>query len=119
MRARRLLWIPTLVVVGFGAFLALGVATTQLLISDGLAEFTGRNRVAAQDALAIAYSGCLDNPIARVLIGQKIKVVDLKLGPASCAGTGDDYAATVRAYTFFGIPTGTISVRCGDVDCPR
>lgn len=114
----RLSWIPKLL-VGLGILLAVGFADTQLLVGNGSDQFTGEERVIAQDALLSAQIGCLDHPIVRVLI-RRIRVVEVKFEP-HCQAEGPSahqgYRAALRAYTFFVIPIGTISVRCGEVVC--
>lgn len=116
----RKLMVGLILVGGLVAVPAVGRASTQYLVDDGLAHFNGEARGAAREALRSAYIGCLDNPIARGLT-PKLQVVDVQLETGYCpvASTRDvpRYGATVRTYTLFGIPTGTVSVNCGSVDC--
>lgn len=121
MRVKRLFRLLT-VLAGFGSLLAVvGFASTRLLVSDGVERFTGEERAVAQEALLDAHFGCLDNPIARVVI-PKIRVIEVQFVPGRCPTVSSftdpyrDYRVVLRAYTVFGIPTGTISV-CGEVDC--
>lgn len=90
-----------------------GYASTALVVSDGLDRFTGEERAAAQDALDRAQSACVEH--VENLLRWKMRVVEVKLGPEACP-----YRAELRTYTFFGIPTGRISVLCGTrVHCRR
>ena len=120
MRLKRLFWILILF-AELGILLAVGVAIPQFVVSDGLDQFRGKEQAVAQDALISARIGCLDNPIMRGLI-RKIRVVEVKSAPGRCPTVDPffayrDYRAVLRAYTFFGIPTGTISVCGGEVVC--
>lgn len=115
---RLLLWI-SVIFVGLGIVLAVGVAGPRLLISDGVAQFAGEERAIAEEALNMAPIWCFDNPIEWALI-QKVQVVEMKFEPERCKTPlwsgrppGHGFRVMIRAYTFFGIPTGTIVV-CGD-----
>lgn len=111
-------WIPKLL-VGLGILLAVGFADTRLLVGDGSDRFAGEERAIAQDALLSAQIGCLDHPVVSMLI-RRIRIVEAKFEPR-CREEGPSarqgYRAVLRAYTFFVIPAGTISVRCGEVVC--
>lgn len=117
-------WVGVLLAVGVGfcILLVVGFVGTRLLVSNGVDQFTGEERVAAQEALLSVQIGCLDNPIARLVI-PKIRVVKMRLESEHCPAVhpsvGQDYRVVLRIYTFFGIPVGTASVcvRGGSVDC--
>ena len=108
-----------LLLVGLVVLVAVGFNSTRSLVRDGLDRFTGAERVAAEDALSLAY-GCLDHPIQRSLT-PKLQVADMDLEPGYCPIAGTHripaYRAEVRTYTLFMIPTGTLSVDCGSVHC--
>ncbi len=95
----------------------LGSVSTQFLVSDGLDRFVREERTAAQHALQLAQFGCGTEPGDR-LLRRKFRVVSVELRPGHCrVGGVPAYRAVVRSYTFFAIPTGTVSVDCGAANC--
>ena len=65
----KLYWILKLL-VGAGLLFALGVASTELLMKNGLDRFTEPELAFASDVLVMAQ-GCFDHPLERV-IGPEI-----------------------------------------------
>lgn len=52
------------------------------------------------------------------LLRRERQIVDIQLEPGRClVGGGPAYRATIRTYTLFMIPTGTVFVSCGEVNC--
>lgn len=111
---------PWMIIVAVGAFvivLALGVESIRFLTLDGMARFTGETRVAAQEALHRARLGCGEELVDRLLM-QEFQVVDVQLEPGRCPVIGGPaFRAKVRTYALILIPTETIFVDCGEVNC--
>lgn len=111
---------PWMIIVAVGAFviaLALGVESIRFLTLDGMARFTGETRVAAQIALHRARLGCGEEIVDRLLM-QEFQVVDVQLKPGYCPVIGGPaFRAKVRTYALILIPTETIFVDCGEVNC--
>lgn len=98
-----------------GIMLVVGFASTRLLISDGVEQFSGAERAAAEDVLGWAYTWA-DHPIERALsLKIQVKAVEFVPGrcPARAFSTLYNYRVALRFYTLFGIPTWTASI-CGD-----
>ncbi len=95
-------------------FGALGLAIPFYLVSDGLEQFSENERTLAEDALVYAWHGCFDHPIDRAL-HRKVKIIEMET--KECPHGELLGHADLRAYTFFGIPTGEISITCGEVHC--
>ncbi|MGQ0622204.1 MAG: hypothetical protein ACT4QA_20200 [Panacagrimonas sp.] len=121
--------IATLLVVGL-----LAVLIPRMLLSDGMEQFTGVQRAAAEWAMSDAYQ-CLDNPIAYSLM-SKVELISMEFQglasemqrePSSADGNhqpfpgmfpdvplaGERYVAWFRAYTLFAIPALSIRVTSG------
>lgn len=122
---RRMTWSWILkLLVGLAGILTVGAMSTRLLVSDGLEEFTGESRTIAQDALTWGESRCRDHPINHLvscLLSEKIRVVEVHFGPGVCPEADPaaplDYQAVLHTYTFFGILTRTITIRCRELNC--
>ncbi len=146
----RLLWrlavLSVMLPAGVVAFVVAGYGSTWVLVSDGLDQFVGVERVAAQEALILGTVGCLDNPIVRAIV-PRLRVVEVHADPAcqtlsprrrllqvweweKCLPAGRDpecyaphlphenYRVHIQAYTFFRLPVRRIVVRCnGSSSC--
>ncbi len=103
-------------VVGIVIVLASCIANAWATAGNGLDRFVGEERWAAQGALSRARSGCADEPGDK-LLRRRFRVVSVELLPGDCPRGGLAYRAMLRSYTFFGIPTGEVSVYCNSVNC--
>lgn len=110
------------------ALAATGSLVTRVTVSDGLGQYTGRARVAAEEALVQVQVGCLDHPLARLLLAQRLRVVHVRLLDTtnrtgerqssdsalrtieSSRGNVPQFEALVRGYSFFSVPTVTMAV---------
>jgi hypothetical protein len=126
-------------------------------VSDGLGQYTGTARIAAEEALLLAQIGCLDQPLTRLLLAQKLRVVQVRVpdtpkrtdkrqgrerpdssqttdrGSHSRRETSDaprpaivgvpyngpqfQFEALVRGYSFFALPTTTMTVTDRSTRC--
>lgn len=106
--------------VALALFLAIGFGIPRLFIGNGVGRFSGTERWVAERALVEAQLGCLDQPIARSVV-LKMRVVRVVLAAPGMVMDGPQAVGTdlvlVRAYTLFGIPISTISVRDGSTKC--
>ena len=122
------------VAVGSGLLLVvflfvLGIATTDYLIGpnlgNGLEALEGEEWYSGQAALRNAQFECGgsrdDGTLANWLLRHKFRVVELQILDGLCPLEGRNavraYQAKVQSYTLFMIPTGTVFVQCGSVDC--
>ena len=124
--------------------LILGGLKVRTCIPDGTSGLSGAALDAAREALIDARVGCLDHPLAALLV-RRLRVITLEVdtratAPAervpSSAGTPSavnlpgrprlslepapppiPYSARVLAYSFFGIPLGTVSVNEHGATC--
>ncbi|MPZ16194.1 MAG: hypothetical protein GEU73_17550 [Chloroflexi bacterium] len=96
-----------------------GIWCMSVVISDGVDQFQGDERWAAEGAVARAPVGCAGGEVMENLLNRRIRVIDVQvtgdvdpdLRPASRV----DYDAEVRTYTFFGIPAREVTIRSGRV----
>lgn len=120
IRLCRILWqlavLSVMLPAGVVAFVFAGYGSTWLLVSDGLDQFAGMERIAAQKALIWGTVGCLDNPIARAIV-PRLRVVEIEFDPECDIPhlPHENYQVNIQVYTYFRIPTGRISVRCNGV----
>ena len=89
------------------------------LISDGVDRFSDPARRAVAGRAVEAAWLLQDNPIARAA-APGARVVEVRADPGHCSPAEPggrepyaDYRARVRYHTFFGLPAGTVYVRCG------
>lgn len=129
---------------GLGILLILCGLGIPALIQDGTSELSGVALRAAREAIIYAHVGCLDHPVARFAV-RRLRVVALEVdtessAPAqrelhSAAGTPSPsnvnrqrlalepgpprirYSARVRAYSFFGMPIGVVSINEDEILC--
>lgn len=98
--------------LGLGAgvvflLLALGLAIPKFLIGDGLRNLSLSDREAGQEALEDAITGCRDNPINRI---STLKARVIRVSTANKDSPEPGPRVLVRTYSWFGIPSGVISV---------
>lgn len=100
--------------------LLVGWSIPRFLIRDGVDRFAGDpvTHAVAEGALSGAWQ-LQDSPFAR-LVTPAARVVEVWRDPGHCPGSEPGgreahagYRASVRLYTFFGLPAGTIHVTCG------
>jgi hypothetical protein len=113
VRVIRWIWILTLL-AGLGVILVVvGYQSTKVLVSEGVEQFAGAERAAAEDALIDAQLHYHDHPIMRGLI-PKIRVVEVQFAPERYATRlpvpSRNYLVVLKGYTFFLVPVVTTSL---------
>jgi hypothetical protein len=107
--------------VAITGLFAVGIASTLVLVGDGLSDLKSEKQPVARDALLNARLGCSDHPLSRVL-HLRMRVALVEPQRESCLAVGEhprrSYRVIIETYTLFMIRTGTVSVVCGSgVDC--
>jgi len=122
-----------LVLMFFVSLSAIGVVghhVARAVVSNDIARFSDDPAKLATARQAIQTTWAVhDNPIARAVmpVAQVISVErepgacprndgtpeETEDGPMEAADDADDYSATVRLYTFFGIPARKLHFVCG------
>ncbi|MFN2642500.1 MAG: hypothetical protein ABR548_11540 [Actinomycetota bacterium] len=86
--------------------LALGWFSSALLFDDGVGRYSGRDRVAAEDAVETAARGC-SNRIGWRLIVPNLSLRKIRVEPTDFDGV-PAYSAELREQTLFGIAIGNV-----------
>ncbi|MPZ14258.1 MAG: hypothetical protein GEU73_07510 [Chloroflexi bacterium] len=92
----------------------------RVLISDGLEQFEGEERAAAEWALGFAWRHCVQDEGASsewdAAVVQRLQMVDFELLPPDPEVSPFQRArrhGLLRSHAFFGLPIGTISIEPG------
>ena len=110
----------SLLVIGLAVTALIGWAVPRWLVGDGVEEF--RSDPERHSMAAEAHDLTLrlqESPIERLFI-PGVRVVRVEREPGHCEagepGASEpmaDFTATVRLYSWFGIPAGEVRVSCG------
>jgi len=107
--------------------IAVAAVSIPRLIPDGTEKLSGESVILGRDAIELATIGCLDHPFAHFFV-RRVRLVDLSVEKRANADSPvpipsesrppplrgglplPAYSARVHTYTFFGVPSGVITI---------
>ena len=108
-----------LILLSAMAALALGHIVARVVVPDGTAAFANdpQRTTTAVNAYDLAQTVCLRRAVVRWVL-PAARVTRVAHAPGHCEDPGpdpsvQDYRATIRVHTLFGIPLSTITATCG------